>query len=406
MKEAAGWRSHAMKTALIASATWTVLVLILTMYRYAQTPPIEEVLSENCPQMLHQLVPSVERAIQAYDSRWGLPIVVWRDAKTGGELQMFRPGEASLHCSTLEQRGRLILERKRLGLAQPELTVNFERLAGLIVFPVLFVLAGVVVISPQRRQRDTGLGSSDRTAGRGAVAPEVEQDVSARASAEALEQALLDREREDPLVRAKIGAKEVTHHLLEAMKSDRGVHIESLLCAIGSLAGYACQASVRASANMRGIPAQKFMHTVQTADGARYFFGDLINKPLAEDRYSVWSIAAGSAQHLSQEPLPDVQEIFAHVTQSVGTEQFGRPRLPDGNQPADQPISYATSLWPVFEPVLKQLRLPPEHWPVVFGIAAGDLIEKGKGVIEPTLALRIVMESAVPMSKIDRRGEQ
>ncbi len=51
---------------------------------------------------------------------------------------------------------------------------------------------------------------------------------------------------EDPLIGAKIGGKELAQRMIAAMKTERGVHIESILGALGSIAGYACQASVRA----------------------------------------------------------------------------------------------------------------------------------------------------------------
>lgn len=36
---------------------------------------------------------------------------------------------------------------------------------------------------------------------------------------------------------------------MAGLKNEKGVHIESLLCALGALAGYSCQAAVRAQAH-------------------------------------------------------------------------------------------------------------------------------------------------------------
>ena len=64
----------------------------------------------------------------------------------------------------------------------------------------------------------------------------------------ALINAIRERSQEDPFIGAKLGAKEVFQRLVEGMKDSNGVHIESLLTALGALAGYACQANLREQA--------------------------------------------------------------------------------------------------------------------------------------------------------------
>ncbi|MFZ2449045.1 MAG: hypothetical protein WAW36_00800 [Methylovulum miyakonense] len=70
---------------------------------------------------------------------------------------------------------------------------------------------------------------------------------------EALIHAIRERSKEDPLVGAKLGGKEIFQRLLDGMKNEKGVHIESLLCALGALAGYSCQANLRAQALAKGM---------------------------------------------------------------------------------------------------------------------------------------------------------
>ena len=93
----------------------------------------------------------------------------------------------------------------------------------------------------------------------------------------------------DPLIGAKIGGREITQQLFTKMNSERSVHIESMLCALGALAGHACQASIRARNVARGVPETTDLVAVDTQDGKRYFFGDAINHPLAEAQYSIWA---------------------------------------------------------------------------------------------------------------------
>ena len=219
------------------------------------------------------------------------------------------------------------------------------------------------------------------------------------------EQALLhqiaERSKFDPLIGAKIGSKEITQRLINAMKNERGVHIESILCALGSLAGYSCQAAVRAQAVARGLPELALLTSVETKDATTYFFGDHLNKPLAESQYSVWTLAGGGAQEAGCTNLPDIGEIFNHAAKVVGTPSFGVPRIPDPHKPHDSPLNYVRTLWPALRPPIVKFCPNPEHWPVLLGLSLREVIVMGKTVIDPCIALRLVMESAIPMSKIN-----
>jgi hypothetical protein len=132
------------------------------------------------------------------------------------------------------------------------------------------------------------------------------------------------------------------------------------------------------------------------------FYGDQLNAPLLESQYSIWSLCAGIAQHLGA-TLPDLREIVTHVTTVVGTPEFGRPRIPTGNQPGDLPINYVRYFWPPLLPVLEKLCSSPQEWHIAFGLAAQEAIGFAKSAINPGMAVTIIMESAIPLSKVDPR---
>src|SRR5450830_333049 len=134
---------------------------------------------------------------------------------------------------------------------------------------------------------------------------------------------IAEQSKADPLIGAKLGSRKVTQRLIAGLKTERGVHVDSMLCVLGALAGYACQAAVRAQAAAQGLAEEALFTTVQTADVKKLFFGDPVNKPLAEDRYSVWGIAAGGAQEAGCETFPDLNHIFQHVAQDAGSDAFG-----------------------------------------------------------------------------------
>lgn len=217
----------------------------------------------------------------------------------------------------------------------------------------------------------------------------------------ALMRLIEERSAEDPLIGAKLGAKEVLERLLRVMATGQGVHIESLLCALGALAGYACQANLRGQALALGVAETAALTTVELADGQRFYFGDPLNQLLFESPQSVWGLAAGMAQHLGTEPSLDVPAIFEHVAGTLGEPDFGCPRVPAGHQPGDLPAHYLRALWPTLLPTLKRFCARPNDWHLLYGLAIQQAMELGREALDPELALALVMESAIPMSHVD-----
>jgi hypothetical protein len=218
---------------------------------------------------------------------------------------------------------------------------------------------------------------------------------------EALTEAIRARRKDDPLIGAKLGAKDIFERVVTSMKNARGVHVESLLCALGALAGYACQANLRAQALAKGISETAPFQKLTTTDGKQYFFGDLLNSALADSQYSVWSIVGGAVQHAGAKDFPDLKEIFQHTSSVLGTDQFGIPRVPEKHTAGDRPINYLKAMWPALFPTVKLYCPNPQEWPVLYSLAIQEAIYAGKTAIDPGVAFRIVMESAVPMSKVD-----
>lgn len=219
---------------------------------------------------------------------------------------------------------------------------------------------------------------------------------------ESLKRALQEKKKTDPLIGAKMGGTELLDRLLNGMKDERGVHIESLLTALGALAGLACQLCAFEELAAAGNPQGTGLLTVVcTDDGKKYYFGDIINKPLAENQYSVWTIAAGGAKRAGLETLPDVNDMFAHIAASVGGPAFGKPRVPDKHRAHDTIENYAATLWPALRRIVTFYCDEPAEWPLLFGCASQEAIVMAKDVIAPDISLRIVMESAITSSKID-----
>jgi hypothetical protein len=205
----------------------------------------------------------------------------------------------------------------------------------------------------------------------------------------------------DALAAARIGGKEVFHRLYASMKNPQGVHAESMLCVLGALAGYACQAEVRAIARAKNLADEAVFHIVATANGRRYYFGDLLNQPLLNAQPSLWGMAAAAATRAGATALPDPHALFRHVAASVGDAAFGVPRLPARHRAGNTPLAYLRQLWPLLFPIVRAVCPAPALWPVVFGMAIEEAIAASAATLDPALAFTIAMESAVPMSKVD-----
>ena len=210
----------------------------------------------------------------------------------------------------------------------------------------------------------------------------------------------------DPLYGVKKGGKVLASKLFAAMSTEKGIHLESLLCALGSLAGYACQASVREEFIRQQGKAEKDVFIVINSklNGEVYYFGDQLNKPLAESRYSVWSLSSGAAQKMGLTELTNLHDIFKYATDTLGSAEFGIPRVPSVHQAHEKPRDYVHFLWPKLFPLAQTFCQNPSEWPMLFGVAIQEIFYASEGLIEMEMALRIVMESAIPMSKIQLRN--
>ncbi len=191
----------------------------------------------------------------------------------------------------------------------------------------------------------------------------------------------------------------------EITESNQGIHIETALTALGALAGFSAQMAIREFFIKAGkISEEQAFQIAKTNDGQTFYVDDWLNEPLVATQkgaVSIWGFVAGAAEHLGAKTLPDPNEIFRHVVSSIGGEGFGVPRLPAKNMPHASPIELLNRFWNPIRNYLVVNVDNPGAWPLTIGLASQKAMVRAKAVIDPALAARIVMEAAVPMSKID-----
>jgi hypothetical protein len=195
----------------------------------------------------------------------------------------------------------------------------------------------------------------------------------------------------------------VADWLMRELKDQRGVHCETMLTAIGALAGYAAQQALWEGMVKPGkLAIREAFKVVETPSGATYFFGDALDAIIASvepKHLSIWKIVAGNVLAGGGEHLPEMGNLFRHCEATAGTAQFGLPRLPDDHLPSMLPRAALERFWPGARLFLALAE--PLTWPLHMAHAAQKLMLAMKGSIAPDLAVKIVMEAAVPMSRVD-----
>jgi hypothetical protein len=218
----------------------------------------------------------------------------------------------------------------------------------------------------------------------------------------------------------------VRESLLKWLTGERGVHAETLMASVGALAGFAAQNAAFGSFGPPGTAKSNGVIITVEAGGEHYYFGDRINGYLVQQSgeyaYPLWGFIAAAALQagMSEKDMPDVGKMFAHVTETIGTPDFGIPRAPKEHPIHLTPRKALEAFWPRTKILLRnadgvlvkglsgleqspeaRTSVPEAHWPLVIGLAARGFIIMAKETLDPRIAISLVMESAIAMSKID-----
>jgi hypothetical protein len=217
-----------------------------------------------------------------------------------------------------------------------------------------------------------------------------------------------------------LAIKNLREGLMKALRTERGIHAETCLAAIGAVAGFAAQAAA-----LNRITSQEWDPThppssiaiAQSKSGESFLFGDAINVYLFQEPQSQLPLIAlvGGAAVQSGVPsneLPDCQEMAAHVARVVGSDNFGKVRAPNDHAPHQQPLELLRRIWPLTQAVLRlapskrflraaEKPLQEIHWPIVVGVVASELLFLTRKSLDPRIGAALIMESAIITSKID-----
>ena len=208
--------------------------------------------------------------------------------------------------------------------------------------------------------------------------------------------------------RELIGRSIAAMLMAQQIKRTGLVHPETLLTELGALAGFAVQISIRMSVIERQkLDPDTILVEVATKNDEIYYFSDLLNWMLFENMkqppYSVWAYVVAAVPPERHLLLPDISEIVSNAARSIGTSRFGVPRLPREHMPHKLPRPALEEHWRFIRAEFAASGRDPSEWPYDVAAAAQWQILTGRDTIDPPLAARIVMEAAIPMSKVDPR---
>ncbi|TAD82588.1 MAG: hypothetical protein EAY70_03315 [Sphingomonadales bacterium] len=181
------------------------------------------------------------------------------------------------------------------------------------------------------------------------------------------------------------------------------VGIEDFIGLLASAGGVACIAtSLIEWEFVRMGPFEGDPILEQQIGGKTYFCGDLPTRYLYESQFSLLNIALPYAmKHGAAIEHDFLHEPVAHAMKTVGTPQFGVPRLPAANRLNAKPLELARTAWPQADHLFDTVQLALQFRPAALGFAIGKAFDTAGTVIDPLVMATIAVECAVPMSMSD-----
>jgi hypothetical protein len=222
----------------------------------------------------------------------------------------------------------------------------------------------------------------------------------------------LEFAQQDNIV-TRAGTEIVRHFLVAYGGAQGGLRPLDAVSALGAVAGALAHVQARTMLAAGTIPWREgCLLTVETKDGRTFWLGDAINACVFEsirEQPSLWDLIGAVARGWVVDDEADFPELAGHTVSSFGGPEFGIPRLPDPYKLTEMPINAVRAHASILRKRLREVGLLDAQLVHAFGAAAQTLISIAAGetrvrVAEPLphgVSVRLLMESAIPMSKLD-----
>jgi hypothetical protein len=221
--------------------------------------------------------------------------------------------------------------------------------------------------------------------------------------------------REGTAKRAAEAGEIITKFVKAGCQDERGIHVESVLSALAALAGYSAQiAAVRMI--REGDPAAKQfpqLNEVKTKDGRAFLVCELANQFVAAaggpDKLTVLTLVANMGMRAGGKQLPDMLAIMKRNAAYLGSPNYPPLSVSPSHYPKENALVALRQWWPVVVKVfsVEETRdIHPLFWMLALANETGKLIEEGKGILHPDVAMVLAMETAMAMSKVTGIGSE
>lgn len=206
--------------------------------------------------------------------------------------------------------------------------------------------------------------------------------------------------------------------LLNVLANEQGVHVETLMAALGALHGFASQNAalerVHAAKESGGPVPESAIALVKTVDDKRFLFGDWINKHIfytEENDLSLERVALGTAHAMGIEltDLVDPAALSGQIAETVGGAEFGQSTVIVDHHPHQTAVSLLGDLWQLFIDIMEldapnaptEPAIQPEHYPAVVSVVVAQFLEMTKDVLDSRIAVQLLLESSMITAKVD-----
>lgn len=197
--------------------------------------------------------------------------------------------------------------------------------------------------------------------------------------------------------------KDLADLIIVSVEDEERFGLDTALCIVGAMAGFSAACVAAANFSTMDSKAIQDGDYVRDAghDGMPLYTGAIVDTALISGRLSFWRILEAKAKAILEQDVPAPAAIRDHVDGTIGSTEFGQPRMPDGVVCVERPAVLVAHLWPEFFETLTARDADPQTWCLSWGFAAQELLERSEGQIPCSDAVRAIMECAVPMSRLD-----
>jgi hypothetical protein len=194
---------------------------------------------------------------------------------------------------------------------------------------------------------------------------------------------LEEKSKDNPMLKVEFAAKEISAQIQQACLDDKKVIMGDWCLYMASvLAGISCIKSSKADIikmrakidlNSNSIP----LVDVDTVAG-KFYVGDLINKYLVNDRFSVINVYYSLYKNRHKDiVMPDIKEVNKKNTSNMGSKEY---RLWDNlHNPYEEKDKYS-KIYNDLEKHIEPYKIEDNYMPTVYGFVLDEITEKVAGV--------------------------